>query len=149
MPSEPSAETSATGPRLASSAIVERNGRYLLVRRRHPPAADLYAFPGGRAEHGETPEETAIRELLEETGLTGINPHLFATYELQPETEDRPDHHFLLSVFLVDVPGETQAIAASDAADAGWYSASEALDLPAPTSVHECIRRLASQGKAG
>ncbi|MFN3441149.1 MAG: NUDIX domain-containing protein, partial [Rhizobium rosettiformans] len=54
-------------PRLASSAIVERAGRFLLVRRGNPPAADLYAFPGGRSEPGETPEETALRELFEET----------------------------------------------------------------------------------
>ena len=70
-----------TRPRLASSAIVERDGRFLLVRRRNPPAADLFAFPGGRAEPGETPEQTAIRELFEETGLLGREPRLFETVE--------------------------------------------------------------------
>jgi ADP-ribose pyrophosphatase YjhB (NUDIX family) len=42
-------------PALASSAILERNGRFLLIRRRNPPAADMFAFPGGRAEEGESP----------------------------------------------------------------------------------------------
>ncbi|SMD07564.1 NUDIX domain-containing protein [Rhizobium sp. RU36D] len=136
-------------PRPASSAIVERNGRYLLIRRRNPPAADLYAFPGGRAEPGETPAQTAIRELLEETGLVGTNPRLFATYDLKPETEGRADMHFFLSVFLVDVVGRDEAIADSDAADAGWYSLDEICTLPVPPSVRECAERLASARKSG
>ncbi|MGO7036614.1 NUDIX domain-containing protein, partial [Rhizobium ruizarguesonis] len=48
--------------RAASAAILERDGRFLLVLRRNPPSADMYAFPGGRAEPGETPEQTALRE---------------------------------------------------------------------------------------
>ena len=56
-------------PKAASSAILQRGNRFLLVLRRNPPAADMYAFPGGRAEPGEMPEETALRELEEETGI--------------------------------------------------------------------------------
>lgn len=125
----------------ASSAIVERDGRFLLIRRRRPPSADLFAFPGGRGEPGETPAETALRELAEETGLVGENPALFATYSLAAETSG--GSHFFLSVFLVGVIGAAEAIAASDAADAGWYSADEILHgLPVPDSVRDCIARL-------
>ncbi len=129
---------------LASSSIVTRDGAYLLIRRRHPPAADLYAFPGGRAEPGETPEQTALRELMEETGLTGVNPRLFATYDLSPQPGDRPDHYFFLSVFLVDVEGSQAAIADSDASEAGWYTLHEIAALPVPPSVRECAEMLAS-----
>jgi ADP-ribose pyrophosphatase YjhB (NUDIX family) len=48
-------------PQAASSAILERDGRFLLIRRMNAPSADLFAFPGGRAEPGETAEETALR----------------------------------------------------------------------------------------
>ena len=34
----------------------------------HRPAYDDWGFPKGKAEKGESPEETAIREVLEETG---------------------------------------------------------------------------------
>lgn len=128
-------------PRLASSAIVERAGRYLLVRRGNPPAANLYAFPGGRAEPGETPEETALRELFEETGLTGRNPRLFQTVELLPET-GVSGSHFLLSVFQVDTDDAEPAQAQSDAVDADWFLPEEILDLPVPESVRDCILRL-------
>lgn len=135
-------------PRLASSAIVERAGRYLLVRRGNPPAADLYAFPGGRAEPGETPEETALRELLEETGLVGRNPRLFETVELQPEV-GVVGSHFMLSVFQVDADDTERAEAQSDALEADWFLPQEILDLPIPESVRDCILRLSPDLGAG
>lgn len=128
-------------PRLASSAIVERAGRFLLVRRGNPPAANLYAFPGGRAEPGETPAETALRELEEETGVVGHNPRLFETYELLPEP-GVAGSHYLLSVFRVDADGDSLAEARSDAADVGWFLPEEIEDLPVPPSVRECLVKL-------
>ena len=135
-------------PRLASSAIVERAGRYLLVRRGNPPAADLYAFPGGRAEPGETPAETALRELFEETGLIGRNPRLFETVELLPEA-GVSGSHFMLSVFQVDADDQQHAQAQSDALEAEWFLPQEILDLPIPESVRDCIVRLAPDLRAG
>lgn len=127
----------------ASSAILQRDGRLLLIRRKHPPAADLYAFPGGRAEAGETPEETALREFQEETGISARNPRLFATYDLP--TRDRSgalSSHFFLSVFLVEADADVEAIAADDADDPGWYTVSEIRHLPVPASVLDCVERL-------
>ncbi len=132
----------------ASSAIVERDGRYLLVRRLNAPAMDLYAFPGGRAEAGETPEQTAVRELFEETGLRGMNPRLFHTYELHPEA-GTDSSHFLLSVFVVDVDIGADAVAGSDAADVGWFLPEEIAALPVPPSIGDCLERLAREREGG
>ncbi|MCF3641552.1 NUDIX hydrolase [Rhizobium sp. TRM95111] len=121
----------------ASSAILERDGRYLLVLRRNPPAADMYAFPGGRAEPGESPAETALREFEEETGIRPRNPRLYATYDLKGTSS-----HYFLSVFRVEAPVDAVAQAADDAADLGWYSAAEIETLPAPESVRDCVARL-------
>ena len=126
----------------ASSAIVERDGRYLLVLRSYPPAADMYAFPGGRGEDRETPAQTALRELHEETGIRGEKPMLFATYDL-PGGVDAPDSpSFFLSVFKVKADAAAVAVASDDAASVGWYSADEIAKLPAPDSVRDCISRL-------
>ncbi|THK39749.1 NUDIX domain-containing protein [Ensifer sp. MPMI2T] len=127
-------------PQLASSAILERDGRYLLVRRANPPSADMYAFPGGRAEPGETPADTALRELAEETGISGRDPVLFETYELPgKESEGR---HFVLSVFTVQADSDAVAIANDDAAGVGWFTPEEIFELPIPESVRHCVERL-------
>lgn len=141
----------ATPPQPASSAILLRQGRMLLIRRLNPPAADLYAFPGGRAEPGETPAETALREFFEETGIRAANPRLFATYDLKGEN-DAPDRrtHFFLSVFLVEAEDDAEPEAADDAAEAGWFTPEEVLGgLPAPASVVECAGRLRALLEAG
>ena len=53
-------------------AIVLRDERILLARRPHGShLAGLWEFPGGKIEPGEEPAEAALRELREETGLTG------------------------------------------------------------------------------
>lgn len=135
--------------RLASSAILERDGRYLLIRRRNPPSADLFAFPGGRTEPGETPAETALRELFEETGITARDPQLFATYDLETRDDDGALlSHFFLSVFRVTADAASEAIAADDASDAGWYTLDEIRSLPVPPSVLECADRLAALAEA-
>ena len=129
----------------ASSAILERDGRFLLIRRRNPPSADLYAFPGGRAEPLETPEQTALREFFEETGIAAYDPELFATYDLKTTASDGDiDSHFFLSVFLVKADASTEAIAAGDAADQGWYTVEEIRALPVAPSVLDCAERLAA-----
>lgn len=122
----------------ASSAIVIDGSRYLLIRRANPPAQDLFAFPGGRAEPGETPAETALRELEEETGLKGENPRLFATYDLPGKSGGG----YFLSVFLVDCAERGNIRALDDALEAGWYSATEITSIAVPDSVADCIQRL-------
>ncbi len=133
-------------PQPASSAIIKRGNRLLLVRRINPPSQDMFAFPGGRGEPGETPADTALRELQEETGIVARHPQLFATYDLPSrDSAGQLTSHFLLSVFLVEADEQTAALAADDAADAGWFTLEEIRRLPAPESVVECAERLLGQ----
>lgn len=53
-----------------SAAIVARDGRVLLVRRRVSEGSLSWQFPAGKVETGETPAQAAVRETLEETGLS-------------------------------------------------------------------------------
>ncbi|MEH3111086.1 MAG: NUDIX domain-containing protein [Agrobacterium cavarae] len=133
-------------PQPASSAIIKRGDRLLLVRRINPPSQDMFAFPGGRGEPGETPADTALRELQEETGIVARHPQLFATYDLPSrDSAGQLTSHFLLSVFLVEADEQAAALAADDAADAGWFTLEQIRRLPAPESVVECAERLLGQ----
>ena len=57
--------------KVPQKALIEQNGKFLIIKRsstakNYPMHWDL---PGGKLEHGETPEEGLVREVLEETNL--------------------------------------------------------------------------------
>lgn len=53
-----------------SAAIIADGGLVLMVRRRISEGELMWQFPAGAIEDGETAEQAAVRETLEETGLT-------------------------------------------------------------------------------
>lgn len=109
-------------PRLAALAVTIRDDRVLLVRRRNPPDAGLWGFPGGHVELGETVLQAAARELAEETGVTATPRRYIENVDMIRHGSDgRLEHHFLLAAVLCDYLGGEPA-AADDALDAGWYS---------------------------
>ena len=53
-----------------SAIYCEKDGKILLVKQfRYPYSEELYEIPAGKLNEGETPEQTAIRELEEEGGI--------------------------------------------------------------------------------
>ena len=123
---------------MVASAIVKRGDKYLLVQRLNPPSKDMYAFPGGRSEKGETPEQTALRELEEETGLIGSHAKLYRDYVEQTE-----GYHFHLHVCKVDVHEFTNLRAMDDAKSLGWFTIKETQNLKMPENMIDCFRHLA------
>ena len=62
---------------VAAVALIDPDGRVLLAQRpAGKPMAGLWEFPGGKVEPGERPEDTLIRELHEELGITVREPCL-------------------------------------------------------------------------
>ena len=62
---------------VAAVALVDTDNRILLAQRPEgKQLAGLWEFPGGKVEPGERPEETLIRELREELGITVKEPCL-------------------------------------------------------------------------
>ncbi|WP_373296996.1 NUDIX hydrolase [Streptomyces brasiliensis] len=59
--------------RLAAAVVMDEQGRVLLVRRseRERFLPRVWGVPCGKLEAGESPEDGALRELKEETGLLG------------------------------------------------------------------------------
>jgi 8-oxo-dGTP diphosphatase len=147
--SDETAAGSDGGLALAVSVALERDGRFLLVLRANAPAQDLYAFPGGRVDPGETLEQAALRELEEETGLRASNPRPFATFDL---TSDDPAEanrsKFLLTVFRADDPGG-EARALDDAKAVDWFTPDEIRALRTPQSMVTCIDMLAAAPAPG
>ncbi|WP_176083989.1 NUDIX domain-containing protein [Martelella sp. HB161492] len=127
----------------AASVIVRRGDTFLLVLRANPPAKAMYAFPGGKAEAGESPLDNAVRELREETGLKADTIAPFTVYDLIDRDRDGTiTSRFRLSVFVATTGADDEPVAADDAAALGWFSAAEVRGLPVPASVLECVEKL-------
>ena len=58
------------GPKLVAGCLVIDAGRVLLLRRGIMPRIGKWTFPGGYVDLGETPEQAAIRETIEEVGMS-------------------------------------------------------------------------------
>lgn len=130
-------------PRLAALAVVLDGDRILLVRRRNPPDAGLWGFPGGHVEPGETAQEAAARELFEETGVIA-RPYAYLDNidVIERGADGALRFHFLLAAVLCDyVSGEPRA--ADDAQDAGWFPVADVLGnrLPLSGSVARTLRK--------
>ena len=67
-------------PVVAAGALVVMDERVLLIQRGVEPGLGQWGLPAGYAEIGETPEETAIRETEEETGLVVALDGLLGVY---------------------------------------------------------------------
>lgn len=124
----------------AVSVALRRGERLLLVKRARAPAKGLYAFPGGRVEPGETLEEAARRELLEETGLLALD--LVAHEELLLEGATAQAVYRLTVFRATHVRGEP--VAGDDAEAAGFYSLDEMADLPMTASTLSAARIILS-----
>ena len=68
-------------PIVGIGIVVIKGDTVLLVRRGKPPNIGSWTLPGGAQELGETTEEAARRELLEETGLEVGKLHFAATVD--------------------------------------------------------------------
>ena len=99
---------------VAACALIDPDGRVLLAQRPEGKSmAGLWEFPGGKVEAGERPEDTLIRELREELGISVreecLAPLAFASHSY-------PDFHLLMPLYICRrwdgtvKPQEAQAI---------------------------------------
>ncbi len=87
----------------ADAAIFDQEGRIFLVRRSDD---GLWCLPCGWVEPNESPEEAAVREVLEETGLEVVVRHLVGVFTRKPNVGHGP-HSAIAIVYLCDVKGGT------------------------------------------
>jgi len=103
------------------------DGKLLLLLRNNSPGKNLWWTPGGRVLKGETLEETAKRELFEETGLypiklkkKGVMVHFW------------PNYHFVTTFFLAEV-GSDKIILDNEHSKYRWIHEEEA-------ELHEYVK---------
>jgi 8-oxo-dGTP diphosphatase len=109
--------------------IIEVQNGIALIKRKNKPYG--WALPGGFVDYGESLEQAAVREAMEETGLQVKLQGQFRTYS---EPDRDPRHHTISTVFLASASGTPRA--GDDAGDIGIFSKN---NLPALVFDHARI----------
>jgi len=109
-------------PRVAVGAIVFKDNEVLLVRRANPPSRDIWAIPGGSVNIGESLQQAAEREILEETGVRiHAGDPVFTFDYIERDAAGSIRFHYVIVDVLADyLSGAPQP--GDDAADARWVS---------------------------
>jgi 8-oxo-dGTP diphosphatase len=124
-----------TDPKVGVGVFVVHEEKLLLVRRTMNPEKGKWSIPAGFLDYGEDPQETAVREALEETNLVVAIERLIDVYHNPPE-EGGASIFILYQARLIK--GELQA---GDDADAAGFFALDALPEIAFASTRDAISR--------
>jgi 8-oxo-dGTP diphosphatase len=121
-------------PRLTAKAIIVKEGKILMVKPKRGYNAGQWALPGGFVGYGETPEEAALRETIEETGVPCRIVKFLGTESRLGQTTSYHWHTFFYEAQLKHehfhpAPDEIEAVA--------WIELDQALSF---VSFYEGLR---------
>jgi 8-oxo-dGTP diphosphatase len=116
-------------PKVAAVALIEQDGKVLLVRRVMNPERGKWTIPGGFVDAGEDPRRAAVRECLEETNLqVEVTDLLDALF-----TSEHPRSASIILAFRARVVGG-KLQAGDDADGIGFFGPSEMPELAFETT---------------
>jgi 8-oxo-dGTP diphosphatase len=132
-----------TRARVGVGVIVLHEGKLLMVQRRGSHGDGTWSVPGGHIEFGESLEQCAAREVLEETGVTvtGMRFHGLTNDVMLGDGK----HYVTVWIRADYVSGEARNTAPDESAAVAWVDATR---LPEPRFV--CLENLlAGRGYEG
>ena len=97
------------------AAIIKKDDKIFITKRSYGDFIDMWEFPGGKVEVGETQEEALIREIEEELELDITNLNYLTTVEYY-----YPSFHLIMHCFICEICGGTLSLNAHN--DAKWVS---------------------------
>lgn len=121
-----------------ATGVLEHKGKVLIQKRMADDIwGNLWEFPGGVVEAGETPEQGVVREYLEETGLVVNHPRAIAAFR-----HSYTRYRVTLHAFYVELMSDPEAIVLSAAQEYRWAAWAEVRRLAFPAGHRKLIAHL-------
>lgn len=132
----------------SAGGLVVEEGKILLISTR---SGRRWQLPKGHIELGETPEQAAVREIREETGVTGRIVAPLPGVEYWYVERGQARIHKTVDYFLLDyLFGSTEDFDASEVSGASWFPWDEGLSRLSFDNERQVVavaRTLREQGK--
>jgi 8-oxo-dGTP pyrophosphatase MutT (NUDIX family) len=127
---------------LTVAAVIEQEGRYLLVEERDGQGPIVLNQPAGHVEEGEAPLEAIVREVREETGLPFAPTGFVGVYALRAAN----GKDYLRLCFTGSVPpGVAPAPQDPEILRCGWFTKAEIAARPQRSGlVMQCLEDAAA-----
>lgn len=131
-------------PEVGVGSVIIEDDKILLVKRINPPGKDKWSVPGGHLKLGESIYQTAVRELLEETGVNAEPIGIINVDEyVELDEENRIRYHYVLVDVLLKAKSDIYAAKPStDASEVKICKLEEALKLNLTKSTRSLILKL-------
>lgn len=111
--------------RLGALALIIKDNKIIMGKKAHRPGhflSDAWHFPGGKAEEGETPEQTIVREMKEELSMNVKIIKKLCDYELTINGVTGTN-----AVFICE--SDDEPIANDDIVDARYFTVNEVREI--------------------
>ena len=128
-------------PIIGVGAVIIKDGKILLEKRKNDPGKGKWSIPGGLVELGESVEQTVIREVKEETGLEVEKPeHIDVVDNVIKDENGEVKYHFVIIDYFVKLKGGTMK-ATSDAEELRWVTFDEVEKYDLTKTFREFFQR--------
>ena len=117
------------------AAIIKKEDKIFITRRSYGEFADMWEFPGGKIELGETRENALIREIKEELELYINKLEYLTTVDY-----DYPNFHLTMHCYICEICGGSLNLNAHN--DAKWVSLAELSSQDWVPADIEVVRKL-------
>lgn len=135
-----------SAPIVAVAAIIQEGHRLVLVQRDKEPSKDLWTFPGGAVELGESLHDAARREAWEETNLQLEIGQVAAVVDhVVLDEAGRVQYHYVIVDYLARPIGGALR-AGTDVRDARWFRLDDLDTLAMTEKAAQLARNLLAQG---
>jgi 8-oxo-dGTP diphosphatase len=104
---------------------INQDYKVLSIKRGKDPYKGMWANPGGNIDEGESPDEAAVRELEEETGIRLPEDHLRYIGKFDKPWRDPRNKNCVSYAFMVILDYIPNAIAGDDAEECRWINVDE------------------------